>query len=167
MVYERLDELLSYDPVAGKLYWKPRLITCKQHATWNSRYAGNEVGVPNHDGYLRFTVDRKKLMVHQAIWSLETGAWPVLTIDHINGDRADNRYGNLRSATRSQQAQNRGRKKTLGYKGVYQKTENSWQAAIGVGGRRIHLGTFTSALDAHHAYSNAAATYHGEFARAA
>lgn len=88
-------------------------------------------------------------------------------VDHINGDSSDNRLENLRLATNTQNARNRGKSKhnTSGYKGVFwHKATNKWTAQIGVDRKRIYLGIFDTPELAHRAYCEAAKVYHGEFA---
>jgi hypothetical protein len=89
-------------------------------------------------------------------------------IDHINGDRQDNRIGNLRRATKSQNMANmRGHSKLGLPKGVsIQAKSRRFMACIMVGRRKKYLGTFDTATEAHAAYRAAAQEHHGEFARA-
>lgn len=90
-----------------------------------------------------------------------------LHIDHINGDKLDNRKDNLRVTTPSQNAMNRGSQSnnSSGYKGViYDKARGKWRAEICFRGNRKHLGRFETAELAALAYNEAAIKYHGEFA---
>lgn len=91
-------------------------------------------------------------------------------IDHINGNRLDNRRENLRIATKSQNCHNQGIQSTStsGYKGVTWhsgRRVNKWIAQISFNGRRIYLGCFDDIHVAAHEYNKAAIKYHGEFAR--
>jgi hypothetical protein len=91
-------------------------------------------------------------------------------IDHINGDRLDNRSGNLRVVLPSQNAMNLKLRynSTTGYKGVsFRKDMGVWQARITVANRTMSLGMFETAELAYAAYCEAALKYHGEFAREA
>ncbi len=97
-----------------------------------------------------------------------TGAWPD-QIDHINGDRMDNRWANLRLATNSQNHANSKRYVTnrCGFKGVsWRSDKNKWSARIVRNYRAKNLGYFDSPEQAHEAYVRAAEVVHGEFARA-
>lgn len=90
-------------------------------------------------------------------------------VDHINGDRLDNRMVNLRMATRAENlANSRAHKDSLsGIKGVrFHKVRQRWQARICHAGKSRHLGYFDNPQDAARAYSEAAATMFGKFARA-
>lgn len=93
-------------------------------------------------------------------------------VDHINGDRLDNRKENLRIVTKKNNRRNRAildRNKT-GYKGVVEmKDKFRWKrfrASIGVDGKNIYLGYFYTAKEAYMAYRGAAKRYFGEYARA-
>jgi hypothetical protein len=87
--------------------------------------------------------------------------------DHQNRNKLDNRRGNLRSATDSQNQHNQGtrRNNTSGYKGVcWHKRDKKWQARICVNGKYIYLGYYDDSKEAALAYNEAALKYHGEFA---
>jgi hypothetical protein len=92
--------------------------------------------------------------------------WPL--VDHVNGDGLDNRRANLRPATVSQNGANVGLRahNTSGFKGVtWHAQRGRWQARIGCGGDRKHLGLYDSPEDAARAYDCAALAAFGEFAR--
>lgn len=93
----RLKELLHYDPETG--VWT-RLV-----ATSNSIRIGDVAGGVNH-GYVRISVDGRKYSAHRLAFLYQTGAWPSAEVDHWNLDKADNSWGNLRGATRSQNIAN-------------------------------------------------------------
>jgi hypothetical protein len=97
-------------------------------------------------------------------WLYVHGEFPLF-IDHVNGDRADNRLDNLRLASKQQNQQNRGvqRNNKLGVKGVI-KTSSAFVAAITVNRRNIHIGSFRTLEAASAAYGAAAVKYFGEFA---
>lgn len=89
-----------------------------------------------------------------------------MEVDHINGDRLDNRRANLRVVSTSQNQMNRGkpRNNTSGYKGVtFHKKTGKWQAAIGLGGRVHYLGLYATAELAANAYDRVAREWHGTF----
>jgi hypothetical protein len=107
----------------------------------------------------------KSVKLHREIMNAPAG----LLVDHRNGDGLDNRRGNLRLATHSQNACNcrRNKSKTSSrFVGVnFKKRENCWCAQINYQGKAHWLGRFTSEADAARAYDTAARKYHGEFAR--
>lgn len=112
---------------------------------------------------------RVRILAHRLAWALHFGRWPDQAIDHINGDRTDNRIANLRLATVAENTRNGKRRSTntSGYKGVSLTENGQWRATIVAGGRQSYLGRFSTAEDAHAAYVKAASRLHGEFARAA
>jgi hypothetical protein len=94
--------------------------------------------------------------------------WPNGQIDHINGDRLDNRICNLRVASHAENQRNSRRPtaNTSGIKGVsWDKRESKWQANIRVNNKMINLGRFNNKEDAAAVYRAAALRYHGDFAK--
>lgn len=88
--------------------------------------------------------------------------------DHINGNGLDNRRANLRPATGSQNAMNRGMRSdnTSGFKGVTWDRKNQWwRVRIWVDGRNLVVGRFADPVEAAHAYDEAARIHFGEYAR--
>lgn len=89
-------------------------------------------------------------------------------VDHINGNTLDNRRSNLRLATVKENTRNQqiNKKNTSGYKGVsWYRKDCKWIARIKVDGKTLYLGSFKNPEDAYAAYCEAAAKYHGAFAR--
>lgn len=88
-------------------------------------------------------------------------------VDHIDQNPLNNSKSNLRPATRSQNAINRGKtaRNSAGYKGVFfHKKTKKFKAAIRVNYTLYHLGTFSTAVEAAIAYNKAAVEYFGPFA---
>jgi hypothetical protein len=157
---ERLRELLHYDPETGVFTWLKR-------AARRVR-VGDVAGCVAQSGYRLLKADGRLYRSHRLAWLWMTGEWPPCEIDHINGDKPDNRWANLRLATRSQNQANQGRTvtNTSGYKGVsWNAKSRKWRAQIRVNGRDSDLGYFASAADAHEAYVVAAKHHFGSFAR--
>lgn len=105
--------------------------------------------------------------VHRLVYQHFGKDWnPEMSIDHINGDRADNRIENLRMATRQQQSFNKGVQKNnkLGVKGVHQ-IGNKYQARICINKKLKVLGRFDTIEEASEAYQTKAKELHGEFYR--
>jgi len=152
---ERLRELLDFDPPSGNLIWR-------QHK--GKSIAGNVAGGLRPDGYVRIKLDQRDYMAHRLIWLHATGRWPT-EIDHINGDRSDNRIENLRECTRSQNFANREpyKHRTMP-KGVRAKG-SKFTARIRKAGIDRHIGTFNTISEAREAYLNSAKSLFGEFAR--
>jgi hypothetical protein len=111
-------------------------------------------------------VDGKRTVVlmHRFVLGVDDS----VQVDHENSNGLDNQRGNLRPATRVQNAQNRRRNKnsTTGFKGVVlDRRTGLYRARIAADGRRVSLGAFATASAAHEAYCSAAARLHGTFAR--
>jgi hypothetical protein len=96
-----------------------------------------------------------------------TGHWPKQDIDHINGDKRDNRWKNLREATRSENNFNAivSRRNTTGLRGVSKRYGNRWVAQIRIDGRYMWLGAFTTRHDANIAYMTAIRIFRKKFFR--
>jgi hypothetical protein len=92
---------------------------------------------------------------------------PSHQIDHINGDRTDNRLENLREATNSENQYNSKTRKDnkLGIKGISCYREGKYRAYTRDNGKKIHIGCFDTLEEAKAAYDKAASTIHGEFFR--
>jgi hypothetical protein len=99
-----------------------------------------------------------------------TGEWPNKEVDHVNCARSDNRFANLRLATRAENGRNTLRpcSNTSGYKGVWwHKKDKVWRSAIKINRKSINLGSFKTPEDAYAAYCAANEKYHGVFGRVA
>jgi hypothetical protein len=106
---------------------------------------------------------RKLILLAREIINAPAG----LVVDHIDGDPWNNLRSNLRVCTSAENSRNR-RKHRTGrgeFKGVYQLPSGRHQAAIGVNGKSIYLGSFDTAEEAARAYDRGAVEHHGEFAR--
>lgn len=106
----------------------------------------------------------KTILMHRLITDAPSG----LDVDHIDNDGLNNRRGNLRICTRSQNLANQPAKPNniSGYKGAsWDKRTGRWIAFISVENKNINLGRFDTPKEAHEAYITAAQKYFGEFAR--
>ena len=123
---------------------------------------GKIIGGVNREGYEFFSHAGKLLSSHRMAYLLTYNEWPDV-VDHINGDRIDNRISNLRGATHKQNSQNRpSRQGSSEYKGVcYRSDRSKWVADID--GKRI--GSFNTEEEAAKAYDEQAQINHGEFAK--
>ena len=153
MTPQQLAELLAYDPETGVLTWRRRarelFKTDGECLRWNNRYAGTRAFSLNNHGYRDGMIFRRMYRAHRVVWAIHHGVWPDGQIDHINGDRDDNRIANLRLATRSANCRNTKLRKnsSSGIMGV-SPFKGRWRAYIRDGGKNIHLGIFSTAAAA-------------------
>jgi hypothetical protein len=159
---------LSYDPVTGVLTRRAFTDAVGKH------FAERPVRVmtvrnganPRH---IQVSLFGHPYLAHRVIYLITTGRWPKHDIDHINGDPTDNRWSNLRAASRSENCANRGTAASnrSGYKGVSLCADTGlWRARIKFKGKQACLGRFASPFEAHAAYVVAAKRVHGPYARA-
>jgi hypothetical protein len=150
-----LNQLLYYDAETGFLFWKPRPVSlfpdtgyggapCHQKK-WNTRRAGTRALTAINKGYCIGSLLGLNVSAHRVIWKMHTGKEPT-EIDHINGDRTDNRMENLRAASRVANSRNLGlaRNNRSGATGVHWGArEEKWIVRIKVAGHYWHIGSFT------------------------
>ena len=134
-----LNSLFTYDPDTGLL---------KNRISRGRAKAGEIAGRVNKNGYLQVRINYVAFYTSRIVWKMATGADPLdKEIDHINGNRQDNRIKNLRVASRAENLANK--PKYSGDfslpKGVYRSaTKNKYCACIKVNGKTRYLGTFSS-----------------------
>lgn len=155
----RLQELFQPDFASGYLVRRIKR---------GAEKVGAIAGAKNDRGYVILSIDRHLFYAHRVLYALFQLADPGdLEVDHINGDKSDNRIINLRLATRAQNGQNIPGYRE-GLKGAYLsfKGENKpWMSTINKDGVRHYLGSFYTEEEAHEAYIKGSATHHGEFGR--
>lgn len=164
----RLNEAFTYNPDTGELVWKTRpRHMFKNNQAWlsaNTRFAGKLASSKHNDGYLTVRFEYKSFLVHRIAWCMTHGDFPKdgFEIDHINGDRSDNRLVNLRLVDRTGNSQNHALhcNNTSGQVGVYWgKRGSKWRAVITVNKKPIHLGCFDCFDDAVNARKQAEIGY--------
>jgi HNH endonuclease len=152
---------MSYNPETGEF---TRLVTVAYRAKKGMR-AGSRMA----NGYRQISIDGHFYYEHRLVWFWMVGSWPEHEIDHVDRNKQNNRWSNLRLApTGALQNANRGaqRNNRLGLRGVCQTSAGKYTAEIQIGGRSKRLGTFFSPEEASEAYSKAAIEAWGEFAPA-
>lgn len=160
LTQELLKQWLLYDPETGVF-------------TWNACAADDRrdrpAGAQEAQGYVTIYVVGKARKAHRLAWLYMHGSWPTEEIDHINGNRTDNRLVNLREANRRQNNYNMRMRpdNTSGVKGVcWHRRLGKWQAsARDADGRNVHIGYFSDKAAAAAARKIYAQKLYGEFAR--
>lgn len=145
---EEFKKYLSYDPITG---------------FFTNLKTGRITGFKNNKGYVLIRIEEKTYRAHRVAWLYMTGEWPVNEIDHDNRVRHDNRFGNLKEATKFENMQNMSinSNNSSGFRGVtFHKGEQKWMSRIGVGRKTIQLGYFATAELASKAYEEAKLKYH-------
>lgn len=142
---EYAKSVLSYDPVTGEFVWV------------KGRNRGKVAGVITQAGYRIITVARKIYLASRLAWLVSTGEWPECFIDHINGNKDDNRLNNLRNISRRGNVENQrkamNRNKSSGLLGVSKGAkDNKWKAKIHSHGCDYQLGRYDTKEEAHLAY---------------
>jgi hypothetical protein len=154
LTQERLQQVLDYSPETG--VFTRRL---KQPGVAQGKISGSMT----KDGYVVTSVDSKLYKCHRLAWLYMTGSWPQGQIDHINGNRSDNRFENLRDVTQTQNIQNQRKaqrhNKATGILGIF-KNGSGFAARISHNNTKIYLGTFKTTEEAEAAYIAAKRVLH-------
>lgn len=145
---DKLREVLSYCPETGTFLWKVR--------TAHRSKVGDVAGSLNGQGYRYIKLLGRGYRANRLAWLYVNGEWPKDQVDHINGDRGDDRISNLRDCSNAQNAQNRNAPQ-----GCYKTKKGAgYFSVVTVDGERHYLGRFSSAAEAREAYSAAKARLH-------
>lgn len=152
-----LRQILNYDLETGNLYWKINKSP--------TAMAGMIAGADSH-GYVSIKIDGIFYGAHRIIWKIYYGMDPLNLIDHVNGNKKDNRIFNLREANFSQNAANCKSSNKFKLKGVRQMHKaNKYESYININRRYKYLGAFDTKEEANDAYWKEAIKLHGEYAR--
>lgn len=162
---KQCKQVLRYDPETGKLYWLERPIDMfndvvvngglrtadAAQSAFNVKFAGKEAfTAKNEQGYHVGSIFGKMQRAHRVAWAIVHGYWPT-QIDHINGQRCDNRLVNLRDVSNALNHRNEGkpRNNTSGVMGVFWcKQTKMWRATIKLNYRQHHIGRFRTIEEA-------------------
>ena len=152
---KHLRTLLSYDQETGLFTWRHRPVEMfkleRIFKWWNRVYEGQVAGGIDQQGYRKVNIEGKYVALHRLAWAFAHGSWPVGEIDHINGDKSDNRIANLRDVTRHQNSRNMPMQSnnTSGVTGVSMvRKSKKWRADIYDRGKQLHLGVFHTKAEA-------------------
>lgn len=154
LTHALLRKALTYDPSTGLFHW---LIAPSHRAK-----PGDAAGCVRSDGYARIQLFGKKYLAHRLAWFYVMGEWPSAEVDHEDGDGSNNRWRNLRLATRRVNMQNQRRARRDNSTGLLGATAvgNRFQATINVDGAPRYLGCYGTPQAAHEAYVNAKRQHH-------
>jgi hypothetical protein len=154
VTFDFINKLLNYDKETGILTWKKTL-------GYQAR-KGTEAGCEAL-GYKIIKIKQIRHQSHRLAWLLSTGHWPEFEIDHINGNRSDNRFSNLRDIPTGKNLENlksaRSNSST-GVLGVFPYYSNKFISRLVVKGKIIRLGVFDTIEEAHRAYVEAKRIHH-------
>ncbi len=153
LTQDHLKEVLHYDEITGLFTWKTR----KQGVTLGAR-----AGWVDTDGYPRIMIDRRRYMSHTLAFLYMEGAFPKNEVDHLNHNRSDNSWVNLRKVTRVENSRNLSLNKnnTSGHTGVYwDKSSLKYKSQIKLNGDYKHLGSYPKIKDAIQARKEAEIKY--------
>ena len=135
---ERLNELFTYSPVTGELWWKK---------PYNSmQRTDSPISNPNSFGYLRVSVDGHRYKVHRVIWKMVTGQEPPQELDHIDRNRSNNAWHNLRPIDRQGNCLNASH--VLQARGYWKQSDGRFCVGITRGGERLYAGSTFSEAEA-------------------
>lgn len=152
-------ELLHYNPVNGNMTWKV-------HRNGNA-LAGDPAGWVENGRY-RIELLGKVYLAHRVAYFIHTGKQPPRFLDHIDGNSLNNKFDNLRVATRRQNNRNKGlySNNTTGSKGVtYCAESGKYRARAGLNGRKVHLGRYDTIEEASKAYEEFTKRAYGDYFR--
>ena len=139
LTHSVLQKYFTYSPNTGEFH---RLVIRDRWG--NETPIVKKVGTLREDGYLEINIFGNVYKSHRLAWFYMTGMWPN-EIDHINGDRKDNAWCNLREVDKHANMKNRGLNynNMSGTSGIaWFKQTQQWRARINFNNQRISLGLF-------------------------
>lgn len=157
--HSELLSLLAYEPSTGLF----------RHKTGRGGVTAGSVAGTVNKGYVQISVKGKTWLAHILAWLYMTGSWPVHDVEHRDRVRTNNKWSNLRAATRRQNLANTGPRSTnkLGIKGVcYLPKRKKYRAQIMLKGRQVFLGHFDTLEEARSTYDIAHQFAHGDYSHA-
>ncbi len=159
LTQHKVKELLVYDKEVGDFFWK---ISKRS----GNKIPGKPAGCLHHSGYWHIRVCGKLIRAHRLAWLYEYGHVPDVDIDHINGNKADNRIENLRLVIGFNNQENikvARRDSRTGLPGAFPERSGRYKSSIQVDGESLYLGMYDTATEAHEMYVRAKKAYHKGF----
>lgn len=144
-----LRQLLRYDPETGKLFWNNRsessFADTRAWNVWTTRYAGTIAGTKDPRGYVGVRINGTRFWAHRLILCMHGLLRQEAEVDHINGNKSDNRLANLRCCSKSENSRN-SKKFSNNKSGIcgVRKVGEKWAARAGLYRNGIHIGVFES-----------------------
>jgi len=141
ITYDRLKEILEYSPTSGLFF---------------SKKINNHVGALDEKGYIRVLADGKLYRAHRLAWLYMTGQWPQDQVDHINGNKADNRWENLRDVDQTLNMLNKHKPHHNNRSGVLGVSElnGKYYPRLRIDGKLVYLGSYASKVEAKERYES-------------
>lgn len=172
---DEVKKLLDYNPETGEFRHKKRAIehfsTDHHMRTWNTRFAGKATGTISAHGYVFLSINSKLYTGHRIAFLIMNGYLPE-QVDHINGNRSDNRISNLRPASNNKNQWNTKAKKgtKIGLKGVSEARSRKgklegYRARLTHNGKTYYLGVYSTPEKASEAFNKKAIELRGEWVR--
>ena len=133
---QELKQLLHYDPETGIFTWK------SQNKKRPGKL-GRTAGTHDEMGYVYCNIHKKKYRLHRLAWLYMTGGWPTDLVDHDDRVRDNNKWDNLKPATKLSNSKNANRSKRnkSGHTAIF-RTQSAWGVNIGYENKVIHVGSY-------------------------
>jgi hypothetical protein len=150
---ERLRQVLRYEPETGNFYWI--------HRDTIKKKLGTNASIIRSHGYLNICIDSIYYYTHRLAWFYVHGEWPKV-IDHIDGDKTNNRIENLRSVSQKCNVENVLKTRKHNKSGILGavKSKYGFYARLTSQGKQIYLGHYKTAEEAHNVYLKAKRQLH-------
>jgi hypothetical protein len=142
---ETAKKWFRYESETGKIFWK-------KGPYQKTHLDGKEAGRVGATGYRLIAFNRKTYLAHRLAWLIYYKEHCKLFIDHINGNKQDNRIENLRAVSREQNQINRKVHREGRLYGARKRGSGKYTSSICIDGKNHYLGTFNTELEAHNAY---------------
>ena len=151
---DELRVMLDYNASTGIFTWIARPSKAVK--------LGHIAGSSNNAGYITIGIQGKVYKAHRLAWLYITGKWPSGLMDHINGNKSDNRFENLRDIGprgNSENVRQPNKRNKSGFMGVIW-FQNKWRASITINRKTQRIGDYNTPEEAHEAYVDAKRKYH-------